>query len=93
MIGAAPGPSLTPGQFVASQGDALLLNTMDHQRSSTQEWMQRATVVSPGMWDNTAGENAEHLSSGAMSSMSVDTTWGPEGVDEENPEAGMDDGC
>jgi hypothetical protein len=70
MINASPGTPPTPGQFVASQGDALLLNTMDQQRNSTQEWMQRATVVSPGMWDNTAGENAGNFSSGAMSPMS-----------------------
>ncbi|KAK4034679.1 hypothetical protein C8A01DRAFT_18547, partial [Parachaetomium inaequale] len=28
-----------PGQLVVSQGDALLLNTMDQQRTSAQEWM------------------------------------------------------
>ncbi len=28
-----------PGHFVASQGDALLLNTMDQHRSAAHEWM------------------------------------------------------
>jgi hypothetical protein len=28
-----------PGRFVVSQGDAVLLNTMDQQRTSAQEWM------------------------------------------------------
>ena len=29
----------SPGHFVASQGDALLLNTMDQHRSAAHEWM------------------------------------------------------
>jgi hypothetical protein len=94
MITAAPSPPPTAGYFIASQGDVLLLNTMDQHRSSTQEWMQRATAVGPGMWGNMVGENAENPSSEVMSPMGLDTTWGSEGVDGDNAgnaEAGMDD--
>jgi hypothetical protein len=94
MITAAPSPPPTPGHFIASQGDVLLLNTMDQHRSSTQEWIQRATAVGPGMCDNTASENTENPSSQAMAPMSVGTTWGSEGVDGDNAVYagdGMDD--
>lgn len=33
-------PDATPGHFVASQGDALLLNAMDQHRSSANEWLE-----------------------------------------------------
>ena len=35
-----PGQGQRQGRFVASQGDALLLNAMDQQRSSAERWME-----------------------------------------------------
>jgi hypothetical protein len=67
---------------------------MDHYRSSTEEWMQRETAAGSGIWDIPVGENAENPSSGAVSPMSIDITWGSEGVDGGNAinaEAGIDD--
>jgi hypothetical protein len=35
-----PPPGQSQGRFVLSQGDALLLNAMDHHRSSAEQWME-----------------------------------------------------
>jgi hypothetical protein len=33
-------PIVQPGQYAPSPGDALLLNTMDQQRSSARDWLE-----------------------------------------------------
>lgn len=84
---AAPGSPPTPGHFMASRGDALLLNTMDQQRSSTQGWMQRATATGHEIWGDVADEDWE------PETMGVDAAWGSEeadGADAIDAEAPMD---
>jgi hypothetical protein len=84
---AAPHPP-PPGRYVVSRGDALLLNIMDCQRTSSDEWMdllqnQAAGDVS-GTSTDADGEVSEY--DDASDSGSAEEMWKSED-EEENPMA------
>ena len=89
-LNASPDPP--PGQFVVSQGDALLLNTMDHQRTSAQEWIdllqQGAASDGGGSPVDADGEVSQYYEDSDTTS-SVEAVWGSEVGDGEDVDVEM----